>query len=315
MTSTLVQTVALAVTLAPAAPSEPEGAPDAEPSLVVADADQCEDALIVDEVVVCDDALAQDVGEPAEDSTDTPTAAEIIAQTGADVRWEPAPARRWMSREGVIDPFPDRAPRARPRDAAILLGVGVGFAVGGVLAARSTLMPDCRDMDDLNTCAVPNAASIGLRSGRLFGTIGFAVGSAAFGAFGTRELGQVLREGRRWSLPRRRRLALGLGGGATTVGVAGLAVGAGLLARGARRSVALADSLGGTVDLGDPADSGTVDAALAEVRVARTGLMVMVASPILVAGGISLLVHRPRRVSVTPVASRHELGVQATVRF
>ena len=283
--------------------------PPAEP-LVVADVEQCEDALVVDGVVLCDDEL-----EP----TPTPTAAEILGQTGADaVQWEPPRTPRFMSSEGIVDPFPDTVRRARPRDAGILLGLGVGFAVASAITARATLLPDCEDENELGTCTVPNGASIGLRSGRLFGTIGFSVGSAAFGAFGGRELGMLLQDSRRLSLERRRAVAVGLGSSAVVAGVTGLVVGSTLLGRGSRRSLEMAAGFDDSVSIDDPAERAQIDAALHQVKVARVGLMVLVASPVFLATGASLLANRPRRtrrVSVTPTASLTEVGVRATIHF
>ena len=62
---------------------------------------------------------------------------------------------------------------------------------------------------------------------------------------------------------------------------------------------------------------GQIDQAMQQVKVARVGLMVLVSSPVFLATGISLLVHRPRfeRLRITPVASMNEVGLSATVRF
>jgi len=265
-----------------------------------------------EEIIILDDDETEQDAEYT-----TPTASEILGQTGAEAgHWEPPLTQRYMSPRGVDDPFPDTALRARPRDAGILLGLGAGFAAASVITARSTLLPDCEDRSDLTTCVVPNAAEIGLRSGRLFGTIGFGVGAAAFGAFGARELGLLLQQGTRLPLERRRRIAVGLGSGAVVTGLTGIVVGSSLLAVGSKRSLRIADSIDPTA----AADAQMAEAseALGEVKVARAGLMVLVASPMVLASGISLLVHRPRlseRLRVSPTVSRTEVGLRATVRF
>ncbi len=276
-----------------------------------------------EEIIILDDDEDDDeeiiiLDETEEDAEyTTPTASEIIGQTGAEAaHWEPPLTHRYMSPRGVNDPFPDTIARARPRDAAILLGLGAGFAAASMITARSTLLPDCEDQNDLTTCVVPNAAEIGLRSGRLFGTIGFGVGAAAFGAFGARELGLLLQQGTRLPLERRRRIAVGLGSGAVVTGLTGIVVGSSLLAVGSKRSLRIADSIDPTA--ATEAQMAQASDALGEVKVARAGLMVLVASPMVLASGISLLVHRPKlseRLRISPTMSRTQVGLSATVRF
>jgi len=251
-----------------------------------------------------------------QDETVTLSASEIIAQTGAEtVEWEPR--HRFMSPEGVDDPFPDRLHRARPRDGAILLGLGAGLAVSSAITARMTLLPDCEDERDVTTCTVPDGADIGLRSGRLFGTLGFSIGSAAFGAFGARELGQWLQQTTRMPLERRRRIAVGLGSGAVALGVTGIAIGSSVLAVGTKRSLRLASTFDSTTTGTDPEELARLNETVGQIKFARAGLMVLVASPVFLATGISLLVHRPRerRLSVMPNASLTQVGLHATLRF
>ncbi|MEM9457732.1 MAG: hypothetical protein AAGF11_26370 [Myxococcota bacterium] len=264
-----------------------------------------------------DDAAAPGVASP--ELATVPTASEIIAQTGANaVTWDPPLTQRYMSPEGIEDPFPDQIRRARPRDAAILLGLGAGFAVASAITARLTLLPDCEDQSDLTTCAIPNEAEIGLRSGRLVGTIGFTVGAAAFGAFGGRELGQLIDQGTRRPLEQRRRIAVGIGSSAVVAGLTGIAVGSSVMALGTRRSLRLASTFDSTTDVTDPEQVARINETLDHVKTARIGLMVLAASPVFLATGISLLVHRPkleRRVRITPTASLTDVGISATVRF
>lgn len=269
-----------------------------------------------DEPTTEDDEGSIVPSEGADGEPTPPTAAEILAQTGADASWSPAPRMRTMSREGVTDPFPDQPPRARPRDAVILYGLGIGSAVGAALAARYTLLPDCKDQDDLGTCVVPTTAEIGLRSGRLVGTIGFSVGATAFGAFGGRELGRLLQQSDRLPLEQRRRIAVGLGTSSLVVGLGGMVAGATALGLGTRRGLRIADSFGDTIT-GTDEELAQIDSALQEVKVARVGLMVLAASPVLLASGISLLIHRPKRsrLRVDPMAGRGQVGLSATLRF
>ena len=262
-------------------------------------------------------AGAADGDAPTAEEIDAMNGDEVLAQTGANaVRVEPPPTPRYMSPEGVHDPFPDQARRARPRDAGILLGLGFGFAVASAITARLTLLPDCADENDVMTCAVPDGQDIGVRGGRLFGTIGFSVGAAAFCAFGTRELGQVLQQAD-GSLRRRRRLATGLATTSLVLGVTGTVVGATVLGVGARRSLVLARSFDSTASEVGPSELAQLEDTIGQVKIARAGLMVLAASPFFVASGISLLVHRPgpRRVMVTPSLGVTEVGVTARIRF
>lgn len=278
------------------------------------DAEELDAALPSEEAEAV--AIEHEDLEPSGDSAQSLTATQLLAETGAEARWEPAPRMRVMSSEGVDDPFPDTPPRERPRDAIILLGLGTGFAAAAAATAHYTLLPDCDDQSDLSTCVVPNRAEIGLRGGRLFGTIGFSLGGAAFGAFGGRELGRLLAQGDRLPFEKRRRIAIGLGTGTLALGVTGLVAGSAALGLGARRSLDIADSIGPTLD-GTPEQLVQIEAALDEVKTARIGLMVLAASPVLVSTGIALLVQRPResRLAVTPVAGRGEVGLSATLRF
>ncbi len=251
------------------------------------------------------------------DMAESLTAAEILGQTGANaVQWEPT-ERRVMTWNGTDDATVDHVRRTHPRDAGILLGLGAGLAVASSITARMTLLPDCDDERDVTTCAVPTGAEIGLRSGRLFGTLGFAVGSAAFGVFGARELGYLLQQGRRLPFDQRRRIAVGVGAGAIAVGLTGIAVGSSLLGVGARRSIDIASTFDSTSTITDPATLTELDTMIGHIKVARIGLMVLVASPVFLATGISLAAHRPRnrRVQITPTASLTEFGLSATVRF
>ncbi len=256
---------------------------------------------------------------------DAPTAAqidamsgeEVLAQTGTnEVHVDRTPVPLSMSPEGVSDPFPDQPRRARPRDAGIVLGLGFGFAVASTITARLTLLPDCEDENDVMTCAVPDGQDIGVRGGRLFGTIGFSVGAAAFGAFGARELGQVLQQAD-GALARRRRVAVGLGTSSLAIGLTGAIVGATLLGVGARRGLAAARAFESTTGEVSSAELAVLEDTVGQVEVARAGLMVLAASPFFVASGISLLVHRPRprRVVVTPTLGATEVGVTARIRF
>ncbi|MCH9687535.1 MAG: hypothetical protein K0V04_39240 [Deltaproteobacteria bacterium] len=262
-----------------------------------------------------------DEGNPAtnDESVAPVTASEILGQTGAEeVQWD-APLRpRVMTWSGSDDQIPDHTRQARPRDAAILLGLGGGLAVASMIAARMTLLPDCDDESDVTTCTIPDRADIGLRSGRLFGTVGFGVGAAAFGVFGARELGMLLQQRTHIPLERRRRIAVGVGTGSIAVGLTGIAVGSSVLAMGAKRSIRSANTFDDTTSIDDPETLAQIDEMVGDVKVARVGLMVLVASPAFLATGIALLVHRPRlerRVQITPTAGLTQFGVQATVRF
>lgn len=254
------------------------------------------------------------------DPTPQISAADVIAMTGSDHSNAATrrPERRVMSPEGVHDPFPDRVRRGRPRTAGILLGAGVGLAAASALMARITLLPDCEDERDVTTCTPPDGADIGVRSGRLLGAIGFGAGGAAFGAAGAHELALILQRGTATSLERRRRTAVGLGTTSLVLGVSGVVVGATLLGVGGRRTVALARSHEDQGSGLTPEDLVLLDEMVGHIRIARGGLIALVASPTLVATGIALLVHRPRarqRLTLGPDLTRTRVGLRATVRF
>jgi hypothetical protein len=244
------------------------------------------------------------------------TADELEAQAGvrAELVASPEPVRDFMRPEGVEDPFPDRVVQAKPNHAAILLGLGGAVAIAATVTARLTLLPHCADERNAMTCSIPDRADIGVRIGRLVGTVAFSIGGAAFGAFGGRELAAVLRQ--RVEPVRARRIAVGIGTTSTVLGLVGMVAGATLLGVSAQRAVDLAGTFQGVTTLGD-ADVQRLDRTVAQVRTARIGLMLLAASPALLATGVALLVHRPRpsRLSLSPMASRRGFGLSASLRF
>lgn len=243
--------------------------------------------------------------------------AEAQAELTAARPPPPEPIPEFMSPDGVDDPFPDRPPVIRPRQPAILLGLGLGVAVASTITARLTLLPDCTDERDATTCTVPSEGDIGIRGGRLVATAAFSIGGAAFGALGGRELGLLLQRGSGDTLARRRRIAVGVGTTTTVLGLAGIVVGATVLGLGASRSLTLARTFDSTTDMTDPAVVARIDDTVKNVRTARVGLMILAASPAFLATGIALLVHRPRapRLTMQPMLSRTTFGMGATVRF
>ncbi|MBX7080616.1 MAG: hypothetical protein K1X88_15570 [Nannocystaceae bacterium] len=275
-----------------------------------------------------------DVGAQADDATLAPRPAEdalpaetlhaedITAQLGATAvpPPPPLPVRDVMSAQGVDDPFPDGVPTPRARSGAILLGLGGAVAVAAVVTARLTLRPDCTDERDLASCTVPDRGDIGVRVGRLVATAAFAIGGAAFGALGGRELGQRQRSGDASTLQRRRRLTLGLGGTATMLGTAGLVAGTVVFATAAAQALAIAKRFtsGDTID--DPQVRARVQRGLDEVHAARVGLMLLAAAPMVLATGAALLAARPRRsgaarLSLSPWLGPHRFGAGLAARF
>lgn len=244
--------------------------------------------------------------------------AEIDAQLGAS---GPAPTRVLtrpvMRPQGVEDPFPDRVTRIRPRDPAILLSVGLGLAAASAVMARLTLLPTCRDERDATTCAVPSSGDIGVRGGRMMGTVAFGIGGATFGALGGRELGRWLSQDAGAKLGRRRNLAVGVGSASLIVGVAGTIAGSVIFGLGVRRSLALASSFEDVGSEPTADELRRVDQTLTEIRTARNGLMLLGASPTFMATGISLLAARPRarRLTLAPQIDGRMLGASATLRF
>ncbi|MBK8237143.1 MAG: hypothetical protein IPK74_16480 [Deltaproteobacteria bacterium] len=258
--------------------------------------------------------------EPDAGSASAPLGADAIAaQLGRDVRPQataPPEPIDVMRARGVEDPFPDRVPTVNRRHTGVLVGLGFASAAAAIITARMTLLPDCGDERDASTCRVPDGADIGVRWGRAFATVGFAAGGAAFGALGGRSLAAGLASDDT-RVRRPERVAVALGGTGLALGVAALAVGAGVFGWGARQSMQLGRTFTSTDTIDDPAVLARVDRTLAHIRVARAGLMTMAVAPMLLASGIALLRHRPRERAIAwaPAISRRMVGVAATVRF
>lgn len=251
----------------------------------------------------------------------TLTAALLLPSTalaGTSHSTETADAELGMSARGVEDPFPDHVDTTRPRDVWVPGTIAVGLGAAAVVMARLALRPDCSSQDDITTCAVPSDGDIGVRGGRVFGAAGFGVGSAAFGAVAGRQLGRWLDENSRLSFERKRRIAVRAGTTTVALGAAGMIAGATLMGVGTS----------GAIDIGrefEDVDTAALteeqharlNQGLDRVRLARAGLMVLVATPTLLATGIALLVHRPRadRLSVSPALSPKYAGLSMRARF
>ena len=238
---------------------------------------------------------------------------EVVASPAPSPEPEPDPYDQIMSPVGVDDPFPDRPPRARPRDAGLLLGLGLGLGAGSLILARLSLLPECGNRADVTTCLVPDGNDIGMRGGRLVGAVAFGIGGAVFGALGGRALGQALQHGPAARLERRGRIAVGVGSLAVTLGVFGFVAGVTIFGVRARRAVGIARTY-------DPAapDVAAGNKMLDQLKLARGGLMALVASPTLVAAGIALLIHRPRPArswALRPQLSPHRAGLSLASRF
>lgn len=223
-----------------------------------------------------------------------------------------------MNPAGVHDPFPDGIQRTPPRDVWVPGLVGLGLAGSAIVMSRLALLPDCGSQDDITSCDAPTDGDIGVRGGRVFGAVGFGAGGAVFGAVAGRAFGEWLQHSHRYSLAKKRRIAIGTGTAAVVLGTAGVAIGAGLLGSGAQRASDIGREFDGvdTSALSD-AEYARLNNGLSEVKRARAGFMVLVAAPTMLATGIAVLVHRPRgaRVSVTPAVSPTYAGMSMRVRF
>lgn len=218
----------------------------------------------------------------------------------------------------VHDPFPDRMHRTLPRDVWVPGVLSLGLAGSAMVMSRLALLPDCGSQDDITSCDAPTDGDIGVRGGRVFGAVGFSAGGAVFGALAGRAFGEWLDQNPRYSLAKKRRIAIGTGATAVVLGTAGVAIGAGFLGSGARQAV----NIGREFDEVDTnaltdAEYARLNNGLSEVKRARAGFMVLVAAPTMLATGIAVLVHRPRgaRLSVTPAVSPTYAGMSMRVRF
>lgn len=222
-----------------------------------------------------------------------------------------------MDPTGVEDPFPDRLDRALPRDVWIPGTVSLGLAGAAMVMSRLALRPDCSRQDDINSCKPPSASDIGVRGGRVVGAVGFSIGGAVFGAVTGRTLGNWLTHNDRLSLARKRRIAIGAGTSAVVLGTLGLAAGATLLGVGTDNAINIGRSFEDTGEALTTEDTMRANRGLDEIRRARTGMMILVAAPTVLAMGASLLVHRPRgpQLSVSPALSSTYAGLSLRVRF
>jgi len=222
-----------------------------------------------------------------------------------------------MNPAGVHDPFPDGIKRTLPREVWVPGVIGLGLAGSAVIMSRLALLPDCGNQDDITSCDAPSDGDIGVRGGRVFGAVGFGAGGAVFGAVAGRAFGEWLHQNPRYSLAKKRRIAIGTGATAVVLGTAGVAVGAGLLGSGARQAIDIGQEFEGDTSALSDAEYARLNNGLSEVKRARAGFMVLVAAPTILATGISLLIHRPRgaRVAVTPAVSPTYAGMSVQVRF
>ena len=218
----------------------------------------------------------------------------------------------------VEDPFPDAVDLVRPRDVLVPGTIGLGLAGLSIVMGRLALRPDCGSQDDITTCTVPSGGDIGVRGGRVFGAVGFGIGGAAFGAVAGHQFGHWLQEHPEMSIERKRRIAVRTGTTAVVLGGTGMLVGAALLGVGTRQAITIGKEFDG-VDTSALSDAQYVrlNRGLDRVRVARAGLMVLVATPTLLATGIALLVHRPRadRLTVSPSLGPTYAGLSLRARF
>ncbi|MCR9159322.1 MAG: hypothetical protein ACE37F_08605 [Nannocystaceae bacterium] len=241
-----------------------------------------------------------------------PTAA--LASLSGDAR---STSGGTMDADGVEDPFPDHVEQTRPRDVAVPGMIALGLAGASVVMGRVALRPDCGRQDDITTCTAPSEGDIGVRGGRVFGAIGFGAGGAAFGAIAGRQFGRWLDEHPRLSFERKHRIALGTGTTAVVLGSAGVIAGATMLGVGTHRAVTIGRGFEGDTEALTDEEYVQLNEGLDQVRTARAGLMLLVATPTLLATGISLLVHRPQRerLTVAPTFGRGHAGLDVRVRF
>lgn len=222
-----------------------------------------------------------------------------------------------MNPAGVRDPFPDGIKKTLPREVWVPGVVSLGLAGSAIVMSRLALLPDCGSQDDITSCDAPSDGDIGVRGGRVFGAVGFGAGGAVFGAVAGRAFGEWLHQNPRYSLAKKRRIAIGTGATAVVLGTAGLAVGAGLLGSGAQQAIDIGREFDGDTSALEDAEYARLNDGLSEVKRARAGFMVLVAAPTMLATGISVLIHRPRgsRLSVTPAMSPTYAGMSMRVRF
>ena len=219
-----------------------------------------------------------------------------------------------MSVNEVEDPFPDEKPKERPIGAAVLLSVAGGLSLAAGAMGRASLRPDCIDRNDVESCATPNGADIGTRGGFLGGSIGFSVGGTAFGALGGRALGHYLAS-RPDQTGRPRRIAVGVGASALALGSLGVVAGSVVFGIEGRRASVLGKTFEGATEPLTDEEVARLSVMLDHIDTARTGLMLLLASPTFVATGIALLVTAPPKATVTPTVSRTFAGLSVSRRF
>lgn len=202
---------------------------------------------------------------------------------------------------------------------AALTGVGAALGIGAGVLTHVALTPPCQGIDDILQCEVPTASSL-LGRHTMLGMSGtFAIAGAVLGGLGGGRLARGLATDATDANRRRREtIVTGVGAGALSLGLAQVIAGATMVGVGVRGAVQPVEPTDGSEEQ-DQRQRDQINDRLRKVKVARSGLAMVLVSPTLIATGAAMLYRRkafrPRRIQVSFAASPTDVGMVLSGRF
>lgn len=202
---------------------------------------------------------------------------------------------------------------------AALTGVGAGLGIAAGVLTHVALTPPCQGIDDILQCDVPTAGGLVGRQGMLGMAGTFAIGGAVLGGLGGGRLARGLAlDATDVNLERRRKIVTGVGAGTLSLGLAQAIAGVTMMSVGIGGAVESVDLTDGSQEQ-DDRQRDQINDRLRDVKVARSGLAMLLVSPTFIATGAAMLLRRKafeqRRVEVSFAASPTDVGVVFRGRF
>jgi len=233
-----------------------------------------------------------------------------------DAETEPSEA------EPVSEPPAESPPEGMNKTLKVGIGLtsaGVGLGVTSGLLTHFALNPPCQDIPDILECEVDAGRFLG-RYAMLSMSGTLAIGGAVLGGLGggrlARGIALASTDGNR---EKRKKIITGIGAGTLSLGVAQFVAGTVMISRGVRGALEPVADTDGTPEQ-DQAQRDAIYDRLRGVKVARSGLAMIMVSPTLIATGAAMLYRRkafdrPSRVQVSFMGSRTEAGFVVSGRF
>ncbi|MEM9455296.1 MAG: hypothetical protein AAGF11_14030 [Myxococcota bacterium] len=202
---------------------------------------------------------------------------------------------------------------------AALTGVGAGLGIAAGVLTHVALTPPCQGIDDILQCEVPTAGGL-LGRHAMIGTAGtFAIGGAILGGLGGGRLARGLAlDATDVNRERRQKIVTGVGAGTLSLGLAQAIAGVTMMSVGIGGAIESVDLTDGSSEQ-DDRQREQINDRLRDVKVARSGLAMLLVSPTFIATGAAMLLRRKafeqRRVEVSFAASPTDVGVVFRGRF